>query len=251
MEIIALILLLFLATQITLLLFKIRSKLWSYKSYKPFWWMQQVKNKTLNSTLQNLENRCSDKVRFYNFWFQIERLKREQVPGSFAELGVYKGETACWIHAMDPERVFHLFDTFTGFTVEDLTHETKPNPDCRPYRFGDTSLEKVQTAIKGNQNLVFHVGYFPATVADLPEQRFALVHLDADLYWPTLQACQYFYPRLAPGGVLLVHDYNHHWAGVRQAVDEFTQTIPEALIAVPDRQGTVMIMRSRMIVEGT
>ena len=54
-----------------------------------------------------------------------------------------------------------------------------------------------------------------------------MVNIDADLYAPSIEALQFFYPRLANGGAILVHDYNHTWNGVPKAVDEFIGTIPE------------------------
>ena len=59
-----------------------------------------------------------------NIWIQIKRIQRKGIPGSFAELGVYKGETARMIHLCAPERSLHLFDTFDGFPPGDLREET-------------------------------------------------------------------------------------------------------------------------------
>lgn len=240
-------LILFIGGQVLLMVFKAQAKHQSYTNSKPFVWMWQRQNQLLNPALQALEMPYGDKVRLYNLWLQIERLKREKIEGSFAELGVYKGETARLIHTMDPSRTFHLFDTFTGFEESDLKQEI----DHKKYpHFSDTSSESIQRFMKGHHNVVFHVGNISDTLTHLPEQTFALVHLDMDLYGPTLKACQYFYPRLAEGGILLVHDYNHHnWPGIRRALDEFRQTIPENLIEVPDMQGSVMIIKNsnRMI----
>ncbi|MEQ9230847.1 MAG: TylF/MycF/NovP-related O-methyltransferase, partial [Cyclobacteriaceae bacterium] len=63
-------------------------------------------------------------------------------------------------------------------------------------------------------------------------------------YAPTFSALNYFYPKLAKGGVILIHDYNHTWAGLRQAVDEFAATIPEVPVEIADWQGSVMIIKN-------
>ena len=54
--------------------------------------------------------------------------------------------------------------------------------------------------------------------------KFSFVSLDADLYQPILSRLLYsFYPRLAPGGLIFVHDYgSHNWDGCK-AVDEFLE----------------------------
>ena len=95
------------------------------KNYLPVEWQHKRKQGLIDPELVRLEKKYSDKVRFFNWWFQVERLKRDGVPGDFAELGVYKGESARIIHLMDPSRTFHLHDTFEGFKQEDLSGEQR------------------------------------------------------------------------------------------------------------------------------
>jgi O-methyltransferase len=99
--------------------------------------------------------------------------------------------------------------------------------------------------MSGNENILLHPGYFPETAEQVRNEIFALVNLDADLYRPTRAALDFFYPRLSPGGIIFIHDYNYKWEGIKKAVDEFAQKIPEALILVPDIDGTCMIMRNK------
>jgi len=68
------------------------------------------------------------------------------------------------------------------------------------------------------------------------------VHLDADLYDPTLSGLRFFYPRLSKRGILLVHDYNA-WPGARRAVDEFFSALPELPIPMPDKSGSALIVK--------
>ena len=224
--------------------FKYLETTWSYKISKPHKWEKAVKNGEISNRLKKLERSYRDKVRFYMFWFQIERLKKDHVPGAFAEVGVYKGETARIIHEMDPSRSLHLFDSFEGFDKQDLETETT---DARStIDFSDTNVKLATALIGGNANIVFHKGYFPDTVLHLDVEKYALVHLDADLYKPTLAALHYFYPRLAEGGVIMVHDYNHTWDGVRRALTEFQAAIPEYFTELPDWQGSVLIVKNKI-----
>ena len=50
--------------------------------------------------------------------------------------------------------------------------------------------------------------------------RIALLRLDTDWYASTKHELEHLYPRLEPGGVLIIDDYGH-WPGARQAVDEY------------------------------
>ncbi len=225
--------------------FKIMETKWSFKISKPYKWEQAVKNGEVSDALKKLERTYRDKVRFYNFWFQIERLKTENVAGAFAELGVYKGETANIIHEMDATRSLHLFDTFDGFSSVDLKAELSKDDKYSPDNFADADLEEVKKLFAGSENIFFYKGYFPETTKEVKEQKFALVHLDADLYNPTIAALQYFYPKLSAGGVIIIHDYNHSWSGINKAVNEFKNTIPESLVTVSDWQGSVMIVKNQ------
>ena len=234
------------------------------KNYFPVEWEEAKRQGLISKELIALERNYPDKVRFFNWWFQIERLKREGVPGDFAELGVYKGESARIIHRMDSSRRFHLFDTFEGFKQEDLQHETGEAATYTTRNFADTSLELARRTIGGNENLVFHPGWFPESAVssqqsagasspeppppiegvDIEVGAFALVNLDADLYNPTRAGLEYFYPLLSPGGVIIVHDYNFKWPGIKKAVDEFAKKISGTIVMVPDMDGSVMLFKS-------
>ena len=227
--------------------FKIIETKWSYKISKPYFWETAIKRNTISASLKKIERSYRDKVRFYNFWFQAERLKKQHVEGAFAELGVYKGETAQLLHQLDTDRKLYLFDTFAGFNKNDLTIESNTEEKYNPANFADTNLETVKTFINGGDKVLYYPGYFPETTINLPEEKFALVHVDADLYQPTLAALHYFYSRLSSGGVIIIHDYNHNWPGVVKAVDEFVLTIAESIIPVPDWQGSVMIVKNKLL----
>jgi O-methyltransferase len=213
--------------------------------YQPSDWKNTRTAGGLPRVLLKLERNYADKVRFFNFWLQVERLKKEQVPGAFAELGVYKGESARILHYMDPNRRFHLFDTFEGFKGEDLKLESGEAATYKTSNFADTSPEKVLAEIGGNQNIILHPGSFPSSAVKVIHEKFALVNIDADLYNPTKAGLEFFYPRVSPGGVILVHDYNNKWEGVMKAVDDFCKTIPESMVIIPDRETTVMIIKRK------
>lgn len=174
----------------------------------------------------------------------LRTLLEQQVAGAFAELGVYRGLTARLIHHYAPERMLHLFDTFAGFTdrssVEELSalgHSTQA--------FSDTSLEAARQFVGEPAGTVaFHKGFFPESIPTaLHEETFAFVHLDADLYAPTLSGLQFFYPRLARRGILLIHDYNA-WPGARRAVDEFFADLAELPIPMPDKSGSALVVKA-------
>jgi hypothetical protein len=66
------------------------------------------------------------------------------------------------------------------------------------------------------------------------------VHLDLDFESGTLQALEFFYPRLCPGGRLIGDDYN--LPAIRAAFDAFFANRPDARVALP--WGQVVIVKS-------
>ena len=190
----------------------------------------------------NEENNGGDIARWYFLNLTIEQLLKEAVSGDVAELGVYKGNTAA-ILARYAERTAarcYLFDTFEGFSSRDM----EGIDSGVPMAFGDARLEDVRRLVASNA-AVYVQGWFPDTLATLDaDPRFALVHIDCDLYKPMKAGLEYFYPRLVTGGVLIMHDYlSLHWCGIEQAIDEFFADKPERLVCVPDKSGTVVIRK--------
>jgi O-methyltransferase len=215
-------------------------------AYEPPLWSEAWKAGQLNTELRKAARNYGDKIRFFTLWLQFERIRKEQIEGDLAELGVYKGETARLLRMMAPGRKLHLFDTFNGFTSADLQNEKGEAATYTSQNFADTSLDKVLKRVGGSPDMISaHPGYFPDSTRGMPEIRYALVSMDADLYNPTLAGLRYFYPRLAPGGVILIHDYNGKWEGLQQAVAEFTAGIPETPVLVADPDSTLMIVRNR------
>lgn len=216
------------------------------ESYEPPAWENARKQGKLSRELLKASRNYPDKVRLYNFWLQIQRLEKDEVHGDFAELGVYKGESARIIHRMAPGRTLHLFDTFEGFTGTDLQPETGEASTYTINNFADTSLNKVLKNIGGDSGKIrLHPGYFPDTTVGLENSTFAMANMDADLYNPTKAGLEFFYPRLSPGGVIFVHDYNTKWEGLMKAVDEFVLTIQETPVVSPDLDSTIMIIKNK------
>ena len=187
-----------------------------------------------------------DLVRRDALILMLRSIVQRGVLGDLAELGVYQGITARLFHEYCPDRTLLLFDTFTGFDTRDTTSR-----EGKLGMFADTSAEAVRRYVaprgEAAEKVLLREGYFPESVApEDPDRRFAFVHLDADLYGPTRAGLEFFYPRLNPGGIIVVHDYNS-WEGARRAVDEFSAGIPEIPVPLPDKSGSVLIVRGSTV----
>ncbi|TRX72150.1 TylF/MycF/NovP-related O-methyltransferase [Carboxylicivirga sp. M1479] len=224
------------------------SYFWSFythKLFKPFAWLDAQKKKEHNRSTLKLEKGFKDKMRFYALWLQLKRIKEQKIEGAIAELGVYKGETAKMIHDFLPQKNFYLFDSFSGLPKQVIKEDCDGTVRPQTVHFGNTSPEEVLKYINGNnEKLIIKEGIFPETTEGLNEDGYALVHIDADLYQSTIDALNYFYPKLNQKGAIIVHDYNHDWSGVKKAVDEFEEGIPECFVELTDMYGSVILIKN-------
>jgi O-methyltransferase len=124
------------------------------------------------------------------------------LPGAYAELGVYRGGTAKLAAKTCPAKKIYLFDTFEG--MPEVDHERDVH---RAGDFRDTSLADVQEFLADCPNVEFRQGVFPHTAQGLEDECFSMAYIDADIYRSTKDALVFFYPRLTKGGVMVFDDY--------------------------------------------
>jgi O-methyltransferase len=188
------------------------------------------------------EGKRGDMARFYFFCVAFDQILKEGITGDLAEVGVYKGHTAAVMaeFARRASRTLHLLDTFEGFHAADLSGID----GGKKQQFMDTSIEAVTERV-GADGVHFVQGRFPETAEHLPAKaQYCMVHIDCDLYAPISAALHYFYPRMTPGGFIIVHDYSSMcWDGAERAVDEFFRGKPEFVIPLTDGAGSVVIRK--------
>jgi len=167
-------------------------------------------------------------------------IRERGVAGAIAEVGVYQGRTAGLMNALFPDRTMYLFDTFEGFTANDAAKESV---SVRMDEFKDTSVEAVLAVMPHRDRCIARKGWFPDTAAGI-EDTFCFVSLDVDLYAPTLAGLEWFWPRLAVGGAIMVHDYAApKFPGPKRAVREFAIAQGIGIVALPDSAGSALLVK--------
>ena len=160
--------------------------------------------------------------------------------GDFLEAGVYRGGTARLLHDLvrsaAKTRRLHLFDTFQGMPETNPARDRHKSGD-----FHDTSLESVSAFVgRADEYVHYYKGLIPDTFASLTECRFAFAHVDVDIHRSVLDCCEYIYPRLNSGGIMLFDDYGMpSCPGARLAVDTFFAGRPEIPIVLSTGQGII------------
>lgn len=192
----------------------------------------------------NKTNNNGDAPRFMGLLLNLRQLQAEGIEGDFAELGVWKGNSAALLAEFATKTGKHLFlfDTFSGFDGRDLVGTDQ----ARKFQFGDTSVGYVRETVGHDEITTYLQGFFPSTITEEVSARtFALAHIDCDLYGPMKSALEFFYPRMPKGGMLILHDYSSGtWAGATQAINEFTAATGEFVSLWPDKSGTAIIRKS-------
>lgn len=163
--------------------------------------------------------------------------------GDFLEAGVYRGGSALLIwralQAEGVKRSFHLFDSFAGL----------PAPGDRDRHaegdLSDTSVEDVRSLFAETQAGVLHQGWIPETFRDCGVGAVAFAHVDLDLERSVLDACEFIYPRLQHGGIIVFDDYGFpSCPGARAAVDAFFEDLPEVPLVLPTGEAVVFRLSS-------
>jgi O-methyltransferase len=187
----------------------------------------------------------TDYVRQATLALLCEEIAERGVEGALGELGVFRGDFAVLMSGYLPDREIHLFDTFEGFAEQDVAVDARAGVVAEFTDFSATDPATVRGRFADPERVHLHQGYFPDSAAGAADDTFALASIDADLYAPVLSGLEWFYPRLAPGGYILVHDFNNAaFGGAKQAVREFQERERLPLTPLPDWGGTAIFSRS-------
>jgi hypothetical protein len=176
--------------------------------------------------------------RLDNVQYCVEDIIARSIPGDLVETGVWRGGTTILMRAIlkkygITDVVVWCADSFEGLpkpTATDLQAAARSNFSGRVYLdFRDrdyvaVSLEQVKAnfdrfGLLDNQ-VKFLKGWFCDTLPTAPIQRIALLRMDGDLYTSTMDALKNLYPKVSPGGYVIVDDYNS-WVTCKQAIDEY------------------------------
>ncbi len=179
--------------------------------------------------------------RLYALYTAVKYILDHDIPGDFAECGVWRGGSAMLIAGMLARRGVHdrklyMYDTYEGMSA--------PTEDDRDFRGKDAatllekseddketsvwclaSLEEVRHNMTLTEYPMEHIHFIQGKVEDTipvqsPPGPLALLRLDTDWYESTRHELEHLYPLLVRQGVLIIDDYGH-WEGCRKAVDEY------------------------------
>lgn len=172
----------------------------------------------------------------------VRYVQEREIAGSFVECGTWRGGSMIaaaqtLMNLGEQNREFYLFDTFEGMsapTAEDkrydgcdaqilLNESDKAQADSL---WCAASLDEVKKNLQSTNydaaKMHFIKGKVEDTIPQHAPETIALLRLDTDWYESTKHEMEHLFPRLSPGGILILDDYGF-WQGAREAVDEYLQ----------------------------
>ncbi|MGA2713785.1 MAG: TylF/MycF/NovP-related O-methyltransferase [Bryobacteraceae bacterium] len=199
--------------------------------------------------------------RIYSLIEAVTYVVRAKIPGSIVECGVWRGGSmmaaALTLRSMKcDDRDLYLFDTFEGMPkplaldVHASGHaamteflQEQSGTDCSAVCYA--SLNEVKSTMartEYNRDRVHFIkGKVEETIPARAPDSIALLRLDTDWYESTRHELEHLFPRISPGGILIIDDYGD-WQGARKATDEFmTNHAPTLLLSRIDDTGRLAV----------
>jgi O-methyltransferase len=159
----------------------------------------------------------------------VERVLADGVPGDLIETGVWRGGVAIFMRGLleaweDPTRVVVAADSFQGLPPPDTSRYPA---DANDQHHSVAGLAVSREDVARNFSLYgllddrveFLEGWFRDTLPTVHDRTWAVIRLDGDMYESTMDGLVHLYPRLSPGGFLIIDDYGY--VACRQAVDDY------------------------------
>jgi O-methyltransferase len=160
----------------------------------------------------------------------VESVVDEQVPGDLIETGVWRGGAGILMRGVlaahgDTSRTVWLADSFAGLPPPDAeTYPADAGIDLSVNAELAVSVDDVTANFRRygllDAQVRFLKGWFRDTLPEAPIDRLAVLRLDGDLYESTWVALTSLYPKLSPGGYVIVDDYGA-LPVCRLAVDDY------------------------------
>ncbi|WP_076819746.1 TylF/MycF family methyltransferase [Pseudofrankia asymbiotica] len=154
----------------------------------------------------------------------------EGIPGDMVETGVWRGGTSIFMRAIlraygVTDRLVWACDSFEGMPVSGPG--SHPSDQETRLHLANAVLAIPLEQVRANfgvyglldDQVRFLKGWFRDTLPTAPIERIAVLRLDGDLYESTTDALDNLYPKVSPGGFVIVDDYQI--PACREAVHDY------------------------------
>ena len=173
------------------------------------------------------------------------------LPGDFVECGVNAGFMSSSImYALNWDalgKTFYLLDTFRGIHKDQVSQEEiqegilYTNAKLLANKFYVTSSKRVRENFSQWTDIQIIEGVIPDTLTQINSSQIAFIHIDLNCAPPEVAALEYLWPKMVPGGIVLLDDYAyskyHHQ---KSAMDCLASKLGCAIASLPTGQGLIL-----------
>ena len=192
-------------------------------------WPAQAETMIGLQRLDNIQHCVSDAI-------------RQGVPGDLIETGVWRGGATIFMRAAlaaygDTTRSVWVADSFRGLPKPSGRYKADYHDHFWRFSALAVSADEVRANFARygllDDQVRFLEGFFQDTLAGAPIEQLAVARLDGDMYESTIVALEALYPKLSPGGYMIVDDYGAVGA-CSEAVDDYRRDhgITEPLVEI-------------------
>tara|TARA_B100000965_G_C19211524_1_gene591819 strand:- start:20 stop:643 length:624 start_codon:yes stop_codon:yes gene_type:complete len=150
-----------------------------------------------------------------------------------SECGCWKGLSTHIISSqlknINFDKKFYIFDSFEGLS-EFKTEDRKINQfdqikEIKIRKHFSSDLDMVKNNLNEFKNFtVFYKGWIPSRFNEVNKENFSFVHIDLDLFEPTLDSLNFFGNRMIKDGIILLDDYGSlDFPGAKLATKKFLE----------------------------
>lgn len=146
--------------------------------------------------------------------------------GNLCDIGCWKGlstyQIASYIKNVKGKATLHIFDSFEGLSKLGPNDILDEKDNARISERFICTLDTVKENLKEFDFIKYHKGWIPDRFSEAKDEVFCFVHIDVDLYQPTLDSLEFFYPRLVKNGIIVFDDYGcYDFPGAKKAIDSY------------------------------
>ena len=162
-------------------------------------------------------------------WREFERTLHHNIPGDVVEFGCYAGTSSLFIrrllnnHNQSDTRAFHVYDSFEGLPEKSNQDNNAAGIDFEAGKLYVSKADFIKVfRAAGLQLPVIHKGWFGSIPQTEVPERIAAAFLDGDFYQSIMDSLQLVWPRMSPGGIVLIDDYKRETLpGVERAINDY------------------------------
>ncbi len=168
-----------------------------------------------------------------------------KLDGDFVECGVNTGIFARAI--LDYTKVdqsgkkYYLLDTFKGLDPQYSTERELDRSNKNYLSNKDTLYEQVCRTFK-DFNVEIVQGAVPDTLPRVTSNRVAFLSIDMNCVQPEVEALNYFWDKMTPGGIIVLDDYGfaNMYNEQKRAHDNFARSKGVEVLTLPTCQGMIL-----------